>query len=170
MYFSAQDFNNHLHITRLVGAYVPQSHYDQTCRERLQQIETAKRVGAKAIFQLIIVGRECSSPNAQQRKQIAELDLHVGELRSTTLLITRSALIRGAQTAINWIRPQPRGTRLETFADTASALKWLHQHNPEIAPATAALVQRVDSAVEASLPTPLHGGETEQVFRDAATP
>jgi hypothetical protein len=143
MYFSDYDSEQHVLVCRLAGVDIPQSDYDQCCSDTRALIEKARECRQKPLA-VIAIGKECSSPNALQRRQIAELAVAATGLDYLVLMVTPSGFVRGVVTALRWIRPQPAGTDVAMVADNQAAVRWLKNNRPTQAESAEALLKRVE--------------------------
>jgi hypothetical protein len=146
MHFSTYDRNQSILVVRLFGARLGQLDYDQTGAETVALIENARLSGQQPL-KVIVVGKECAPPNAEQRKQLATFSEMATGLGFVSLLVTPSPLVRGVATAINWIRPQPQGTRVTVVSDQQAAIRWLAKHRVEQVTAAALLMQDLELQV-----------------------
>jgi hypothetical protein len=74
---------------------------------------------------ILIIDDDYPVPDATWRRRYAELRDHSPYERYRVAIVTRSSLIRGAHTAINWVRPPSRKFQTESFATFDAAAAWV---------------------------------------------
>jgi hypothetical protein len=98
---------------------------------------------------LAVVSTDLQSPTVQWRRRFAELRTTRNAPSTSFALVTDSAGVRGAITAINWIIPEPPHQKTRFFDTTEEAVAWLEIRQAERLPMVPELTRRVSPAAGA---------------------
>jgi hypothetical protein len=154
MYISVYDPNR---IT-LIGSYegdIPDKEWQATYDDVLRVLHDARQQRAPSIV-IVLSHPSTSRPNATWRKKLAEIRLLSDKtLRSYTVVVTSSMVLRSIMTAINWV--SPKGELEENFVTGSfdEAILWLQKQTgqplPHLAPLYEELLRKTSVAQRRSV-------------------
>ncbi len=102
---------------------------------------------SKSAILILCVDADYPRPSAQWRKRIADVRNNTPFAQFCFALVTTSALVRGALTAINWLsRPAP-GFHAAAFATFDEAKRWAEEKRGAPVPALEQLHRECNSAL-----------------------
>jgi hypothetical protein len=121
MYVSAYDPMTHTQVNlHGRGSFSPEA-FERAAEEAERFLGEAQRRGAVARW-LAIVSPECETPNAAQRKRIAEIKDQGGPVHIAT--VATSLIHRGVMTALQWLAPHRPGQHVVTVSTVEEGLTW----------------------------------------------
>jgi hypothetical protein len=84
---------------------------------------------------VVVASTPTERPNANWRRKLAELRLHLRTPRRLSVVITRSAILRGIMTLINWVQRPPPHEIMEFCATFEEGVRWMERQSgpkPEV--------------------------------------
>lgn len=120
--------------------------YERAMRD-VERVDAHVASNGGALVHFVIEERGSEQPPAKWRRRFAEQIETVNAMPYYFVFVSESALLRGAFTAVNWLRRERPGHHLHAFSSFASACAWLRESTSSDYPKLESLLAITRSAV-----------------------
>lgn len=119
------DLRTHVMIASMSGGQTSAEH--QRVYTGIETLDRSGRELGQPIAMVFLVARDNPAPDADWRRRFAEQRKTFGSPRVYLSIVTRSPIMRGVLTAMNWIAPQPPNMTSETHATFEECADWVER-------------------------------------------
>jgi hypothetical protein len=119
------DLGAHVMIASMAGGQTSVDHAQVYAA--MAELDRSGREHRHSIAFVYLVSRDNPAPDAYWRRRFAEQRKTFGSPGVFLSIVTRSPVMRGVLTAMNWIAPQPPGMTSVTHATFEECAEWIER-------------------------------------------